>query len=93
MKTVDFNKKFLDIKRKEIIGDTMGELIAASLYNGGSDNYPVLPEQKFMAYKICTKLVANNGIIEVSEEEGKFLKEFCSKCFFAGAYGQIVELL
>jgi hypothetical protein len=93
MKAFDFSKKFVDIHGVEIQGETIGNLIAASLYNGGSNDYPLLPEQKFNAYKICTKLVANNLTVELSDEDIVFLTDFCSKCFFVGAYGQIIDIL
>ena len=89
----DFNKKFVNLRGQEIEGDTIADSIANQLFVAGIQPEQINNADKFKAYKISTKLVANNGVVELDESEIALLKSFCEKCFAAGAYGQIVEIL
>jgi len=92
MKQVDFNKKFKDFNGVEIGNRTISEELALALYNAGIPELPISNEEKFRAYKLSTKLISQNGVVELSNEDVTFLNTFSSHVFAAGAYGQILEL-
>ena len=92
MKTVDFNKHFKNVKGEDVEGN-MSDSLAETLFNAGAAGFPIDDKDKFRAYKISTKLIANNGVIEPDNSDIELLKTFCAVAFTAGAYGQIVELL
>ena len=93
MKTVDFNRKFKDYRGVEAGEETVAEVLSKVLFNAGIPELPIEREDKFRAYKLSTKLISQNGIIEISEDDEAFLKTFCVTAFTTGAYGQIMDLL
>ena len=93
MKKMNFDRKFFNHKGVEIGHETISDELSKVLFNAGAQGLSVESGQKFIAYKISTKLIAQRGIIELNDEEIEFLKKFCEVAFTAGAYGQIVELL
>ena len=93
MKTVDFNRKFKDYRGIEAGVEVVADVLAKALFNAGIPELPVASEDKFRAYKLSTKLISKNGIVEISEDDEAFLKTFCVTAFTTGAYGQIMDLL
>jgi len=93
MRTLDFNMRFKDFRGTETGGRTIAEEMAMALFNAGIPELPVDREDKFTAYKISTKLIANSGVIELSEQDITFLRTFSCIAFSAGACGQILDLL
>ena len=93
MKKVDFGKCFLDFKGGSIDSATMSDELSKALFSAGSPGLPIENEDKYRAYKISTKLISQDGVIDVSDDDVSFLKKFCMLAFTAGAYGQIVELI
>ena len=92
MKTVDFSKKFKNYKGDEI-GKPIYEELSMVLFNAGISDLPVAAADKFRAYKLSTKLISQNGSIDLNEEDVSFLKKFACDAFAAGAYGQILDLV
>ena len=93
MKTFDFDRKFKDYKGDEIGDNTMSVEISKALYSAGVPDLPIEQNEKYLAYKISTKLIACSGVVDLGDEDVLFLKKFCGVAFSAGAYGQIVNLL
>lgn len=93
MKKVDFNRKFKNFKGLESGNETIAEEIAKILYSAGLPELPVSTDEKYRAYKISTKLISHNGVVELDDEDITFLKSFSNRAFAAGAYGQIMEIL
>ena len=93
MKTVDFNRKFRDFKRVEAGNGTVAEELSKVLFSAGIPELPIEQSEKFRAYRLSTKLISQNGVIEISPEDEAFLSKFCLTAFAAGAYGQIIDLL
>lgn len=50
-------------------------------------------DKKYSAYLLGKRLLAGDGVVEMSIEEAAFLKEVCAAGFRAGAYGQIIDLI
>nr|DAX27113.1 MAG TPA: hypothetical protein [Caudoviricetes sp.] len=73
-------------------GDKIADVVAQALYNYGKDR-PVKREDKFLAWKVCMKVVQNPSEVEVTTEEATLIKEACGDILTAGGYGQIVELI
>lgn len=81
------------VKSPVIINDLVGK----ALYNGGGferggkanadDDY------RFKAYKLCQKIIASTGEIDLSPEELVMIKQAATIYSAAGVYAQIVELV
>jgi len=94
MKKFDFSRKFKNFKGIEFGTETMAEQIASVLFGAGATPELAIDNaDKFRAYKLSTKLIAGNGVIEISDEDAAFLEKYCAMAFSAGAYGQIMDIL
>lgn len=90
---VDLNKKFKDFKGNET-EEIVADQIAEALYMAGaSPDFPIRKEDKFRAYKLCQRIINNNGVVEMESEDISLIKEVSSGRYVAGAYGQICDLL
>lgn len=93
MKTIDFNRKFKDFRGNDVGDGTMAVEISKALFEAGVPELPINKEEKFLAYKLSTQLIANHGVIEVSEADAAFLSNYCMMAFSAGGFGQIAAVL
>lgn len=90
---VDLNRKFKDFKGNET-AELVSDQVAEALYMAGSSHeFPIRKEDKFRAYRLCQKIINNNGVIEVESEDISLIKDVSSVRFVSGAYGQICDLL
>nr|DAW34427.1 MAG TPA: hypothetical protein [Caudoviricetes sp.] len=90
---VDLNKKFKDFKGNETT-EVIADKVAEALYSAGAiPEWKIEKKDKFRAYKICQKIINNNGIIDIESEDAALIKDVCSNFLTAGAYGQIHELI
>lgn len=73
------------------------DLVAKSLFSGGgiertgkadTDN-----KNRFEAYRLCQKIIASAGEVDLSPEEMVMIKQAASIYTSAGVYAQIVELV
>ena len=85
--------RVVTVKSPVIINDLVGK----ALYNGGglepagkadTDN-----DYRFKAYKLCQKIIASTGEIDLSPEELVMVKQAATIYSAAGVYAQIVELV
>ncbi|MBS6470229.1 MAG: hypothetical protein KH386_13940 [Bacteroides sp.] len=89
---VDFNKTFKNYDGQELAGDNIAMSVAEALFNYGKDK-PVARDEKFKAYVLCQHIIQNDGVLEITTEEGTLIKEVCGECLTAGGYGQVHELI
>ena len=90
---VNLNRKFKDFKGNEFYGDdVITTTVAEALFNYGKDK-PVSRDDKFKAYVLCQRIIQNNGVLDITTEEGTLIKDVCSECLTAGGYGQVYALI
>ena len=95
---VNFNVPFVDLMGKPIYENgkeaIVADRVASLLFNLSALNKePLKAEQKYKAYKLCTRITGKPENVELSAEDAAFIKEVCSEAFSAGAYGQVVDLI
>ena len=93
MKKVDFNVKFKNFKGEYSGNTTISDELALALFNAGIPELPIEKENKYRAYNLCTRLISQNGVIELVDEDIDFLKKYCATSFSAGAFGQVLDLI
>lgn len=94
---VNFRQSFKDFKGNEItskgkplmINEELGKALFGMAMSG---NVPLSGDEKYMAYKLCNRLV-DSGETDITAEETVFLLKVCAQKFSAGAYGQIRDLI
>ena len=89
---VNFNRSFKDCNGKEISGDDIAHSVAEALFFYGKGK-PVSRDDKFRAYLLSQRIIANGGVTEMTTEEASLIKEVCGEAFTAGGYGQVCELI
>lgn len=99
---VDLSKSFKDAQGKPVILKTadgekpqvIGEQLCFAMFNltqvKGS---PATPEQKYFAYQLLKRIQANPSSVEITTEEGTFIKELAAEVLSAGGYGQVVDII
>ena len=90
---VNFNQKVKDHRGKEVnivISEKLSELM---WFAGSQPTEQFTREEKFKAYKISQKLIANNGNIEIDVDEAAFIKDMAGKYVAAGVFGQICDII
>lgn len=95
---VDLSKSFLDAKGNPVLAggkpQVIGEHLCLSLFNFTQLNgSPATPEQKYDAYKLLKRIRQDPSKVEISAEEGAFLKKIASDVLSAGGYGQVVDII
>lgn len=90
---VNLNKRFKNFRGKES-NEVIADKVAEALYSAGAiPEWSIRREDKFRAYKLCQKIINNNGVIEIESEDATLIKDVCSNFLTAGAYGQVHELI
>ena len=89
---VNFNVKFKGLHGEEL-DRLISDALAEAMYSAGSEGNQIPNEEKFVAYKICTRIISSKNEIEITTEEASLIKRVAANCFTAGAYGQIYELI
>lgn len=89
---VDLNKKFRDFKGGELAGDNIAHSVAEALFFYGKDK-PISCDEKFKAYRLSQRIIAGDGVLEMTTEEATLIKDVCGECLTAGGYGQVYELI
>lgn len=90
---VNLNKKFKDFRGKDT-NEVIANKVAEALYSAGAvPEWAIKKEDKWKAYKLCQKIISNDGIIEIETEDATLIKEVCANFLTAGAYGQVHELI
>lgn len=89
---IDLNRQFKGYTGHELEGDNIAMSVAEALFNYGKDK-PVGRDEKFKAYVLCQRIIQNDGVLEITTEEGTLIKEVCGECLTAGGYGQVHELI
>lgn len=95
---VNLSKYFTDAQGNPVIvagkPQVIGEHLCFALFNLTQvHGAPATPEQKYMAYKLCKRIQADASNVELSTEEGTFLKELAAEVLSAGGYGQVVDII
>ena len=89
---VNFNQSFKDFRGNDIgilISDEVGKL----LFNvSTSGNNPLNADEKYMAYKLCSR-ICNGSEVELNSAEAAFVVKVCGEFLTAGAYGQVRDLI
>ena len=92
-------KKVVKDGKKETIECPViiNELVAKALYNGGGldklGKAEVDNDNRFKAYRLCQKVIASIGELDLSLEELTMIKQAATIYTSAGVYAQIVELV
>lgn len=89
---VNFNRSFKNCTGKDISGDNIAYSVAEALFFYGKGK-PVNRDDKFKAYVLSQRIIANDGVLEMTTEEASLIKEVCGEAFTAGGYGQVCELI
>lgn len=92
---VNFKQPFKDCYGADIEpANSIGEQLCVQLFSVSKiDGQPLSPEEKYMAYKLCGRIAASPENVELTSEEGTFIKRLAANIYSAGAYGQIVDLI
>ncbi|MBQ8066540.1 MAG: hypothetical protein IJ200_12910 [Prevotella sp.] len=95
---VDFSKSFMDAQGKPVIvgnnPQVIGEQLCFTLFNLTTvKGAPATQEQKYTAYKLLKRIQADASSVEISTEEGTFIKELAAEVLSAGGYGQVVDII
>lgn len=95
---VNFSKSFVDAQGNPVIvadkPQIIGEQLCFALFNLTQvHGTPATAEQKYMAYKLCKRIQSDASNVELSTEEGTFLKELAAEVLSAGGYGQVVDII
>ena len=95
---VDFSKPFMDATGNPALvnGQTqiIGEHLCFTLFNLAQlKGSPATPEQKYMAYQLLKRIQACPMNVDISTEEGTFIKELAAEVLNAGGYGQVVDII
>jgi len=99
---VDLSKSFVDAQGNPVILKTaeggkpqvISEQLCFALFNLTQvKGAPATPEQKYEAYKLLKRIQANPREVEISTEEGTFIKELAAEVLSAGGYGQVVDII
>lgn len=95
---VDFSQSFMDATGKPVQVNKkpqiIGEQLCFALFNLTQvKGAPATPEQKYDAYKLLKRIQANPREVEISTEEGTFIKELAAEVLSAGGYGQVVDII
>ncbi len=90
---VDLDKQFKGMDGKDMPPSTqnMRMSIAQNLFNGyGVGN---TQDEKFAAYKLCNRLMNEQGEMELDKDERKLILATACANLTPGAFGQIMDLL
>lgn len=75
----------------------INDLVAKALYNGGgierTGKADVDNDNRFKSYRLCQRVIASTGEIDLSPEELVMIKQAATIYTSAGVYAQIVELV
>ncbi|MDR2146849.1 MAG: hypothetical protein LBE91_10370 [Tannerella sp.] len=89
---VDLNRNFKDIAGTDIPGETMADTVSKGLFMGRGVSV-VDANEKYLAYKLSTKLIAGKGETELSDAEVELIRKVAAAICTPGAYGQVVDYL
>ncbi|MDR2146069.1 MAG: hypothetical protein LBE91_06395 [Tannerella sp.] len=89
---VDLNKNFKDIAGADIPGETMADTISKGLFLGRGVSV-VDAGEKYAAYKLSTRLIADRGVVEPTDLEFDLIRKVAAAVLTPGAFGQIVDYL
>ena len=90
---VNLDRQFKGMDGKDMPPSTqnMRMSIAQNLFNGyGVGN---TQDEKFAAYKLCNRLMNEQGELELDKDERKLLLSAACANLTPGAFGQIMDLL
>lgn len=83
-------KTVMDGKKDFLVSDR----VATILFNlSRIHDKPMTAEEKYQAYKLCTRITMNPSEVELDKEESDFIKEACADALSSGAYGQVVDII
>lgn len=94
---INFNQPVRDYRgqalisggKVEMLNDHVGQtMYMAHMVSG----HELTPDEKYMAYKICSKMQSAEPV-DISMEEGAFILKVCGVALVAGAYGQLKDLI
>jgi uncharacterized tellurite resistance protein B-like protein len=92
MKKINLNRDFKDFAGTALAGEKISDAIARHLYLGrgiSADN----GDEKYAAWKLCTKIISADGTLDVSPEEAELIKKVAAAALTPGAYGQVIDLI
>lgn len=90
----NFNRPFLDYKGNPIQSALIADEVCKILFNVGTGNSDKSTlDEKFMAYKLCTRIMQSPETVELSVDEAAYIDKTCGERLTAGAYGQLRSLL
>jgi hypothetical protein len=92
MKKINLNKQFRDITGARIAGETYADAIAKGLYFGRGISV-TNGEEKYAAYKLSTRIIAEKTEIELTDDETALVRKVAAAVLTPGAYGQVIDLL
>lgn len=91
---VNLNCSFRDYKGLPIEGTNISDMVCKSLFSVATlDGRSLSLDEKYMAYKLCNKIMRAVSDVTLSSEETVFIQKICSEVLTAGAIGQLKDLL
>jgi hypothetical protein len=88
----NLSRNFKDITGADVPGETYADTVSKGLFLGRGVSI-TNADEKYAAYKLSTKLIAEKGEVELSNEEIDLIKKVAAATLTPGAYGQIVDYL
>ena len=89
---INLNKQFKDITGADIAGETYADALAKGLYFGRGISV-TNGDEKYAAYKLSTRIIAEKNEIELSGDDAVLIRKVASSVLTPGAYGQVIDLL
>lgn len=93
---INFNNPFKDFRGQVVLANgkpvMMADEVGRTLYNAGASKQ-LTAEEKYDAYKICTRIATTDGEVDITAEDGALIIRLCADNMTAGAFGQIKDLI
>lgn len=89
----NFNQPFKDYKGNPFAGTNMADEVCKVLFTVGLGNDQATADDKYMAYKLCNRIMQHPEKVELSADEMAYLIRLCGEKLSAGAYGQVKDLV
>ncbi len=88
---IDFNKRFKTFNGSGT-NDKFADVVGQCLFSYGTKP-GATRDNKYLAYKLCNRILATPSEVELTTEEATLIKDVCGEMLTAGGYGQVVDLI
>lgn len=89
-----FGNQIMDETAKSETPKQIWRHLALQLFNLSTlGDAPLPAEMKYKAYSLSLRIAASPETVEITTEEGSFLKDVCAVILSSGAYGQVEDII